>query len=346
VTVVVGPALLESRRPLASWAAYVVCTALALYASLMAALLIAAQLAVLIGHPRERRRVATAVAAIAVCCVPLIILATQRGTGQLFWVARPNGTSIKQVAEALTSAGLQPTIRSTSTTYALLALTLLVLLAAAGAIMARERPPARLVLSWLIVPIVLAVVESFIASAIFVPRNLLIVLPAVALLLAWGLTRLPAGWLVLAAVIALRALELGPAYGVSPEDWRGATAYVMKDARAGDCVAFYPSDGRNAFRYYARGNRPRSVLPAVPWAYDRAYIENYATLAKVPDGCARLWLVSSHVGQANGPARSRGNLARYRGLQATLSAAYDRHAGREFGYADAVTVELFADRPG
>lgn len=335
-------AMLESHRPRASWVAYVVCTSLALYASLMAALLVAAQLAVMISRPRERRRVAAAIAAIAVCCVPLIILATRRGTGQLFWVARPDLTGVKQVAEALTSAGLQPTIRSTSTTYALLALTLLVLVAAAGAIVARERRwPALLVLSWLAGPIVLALVESFIGSAIFVPRNLLIVLPAVALLLAWALTRFPGGWLVLVALIALRALQLGPAYGVSPEDWRGATAYVLSHAQRGDCVAFYPSDGRNAFRYYLRGNPPRSVLPAVGWNVDRAYIENYATLSGRPAGCHRLWLVSSHVGQATGPARSRANLARYRSLRAMLAATYGPPRTREFGYADPVTAELF-----
>jgi mannosyltransferase len=340
-------AMLDSRRPRASWMGYVLCTALALYASLMASLLVAAQLAAAIWRPRERGRVATAVAAIAVCCVPLIILAIRRGTGQLFWVARPDLTGVKQVAEALTSAGLQPTIRSTSTTYALLALTLLLLLAAAGAIVARGRRwPALLVLSWLVVPVVIALVESFVGSAIFVPRNLLIVLPAVALMLAWGLTRVTAGWLVLSAVIALRALQLAPAYGVSPEDWRGATAYVMARTERGDCVAFYPSDGRNAFRYYAHRDQPRSVLPAVPWAYDRAYIENYATLVKLPAGCARLWLLSSHVGQANGPARSRANLSRYRSLRAMLSAAYGKGRTREFGYADPVTVELFGPRSG
>jgi hypothetical protein len=191
------------------------------------------------------------------------------------------------------------------------------------------------------VPIAVAAGESFSGPSIFVPRNLLVVLPAIGLLLAWGLTRLPGGWLVLAILMTLRALQLAPAYGVSPEDWRAATAYVMQNAARGDCVAFYPSDGRNAFQYYAHGHPPRSVLPPVSWASGRAYIENYATLGGPPAGCHRLWLVSSHVGQANGPARSRANLARYRALRGTLSAAYPRHSTREFGYADAVSVELF-----
>jgi hypothetical protein len=173
-----------------------------------------------------------------------------------------------------------------------------------------------------------------------------VVLPAVALLLAWGLTRLGIGWAVLAAVIALRALQLGPAYGVSPEDWRSATAYVLARATPGDCVAFYPSDGRNAFRYYARGKPPRSVLPPVSWSNGRAYIENYATLTTPPAGCRRLWLVSSHQGRRNGPAASRANLARYQSLRSMLMAAYGNGRVTRFGYADAVTVELFGPRTG
>jgi hypothetical protein len=144
------------------------------------------------------------------------------------------------------------------------------------------------------------------------------------------------------ALIALRALQLAPAYGVSPENWRAATAYVLANTAAADCVAFYPSDGRNAFRYYLRGTPPRPVLPAVPWSSARAYIEDYASPAAPPAGCLRLWLVSSHEGQADGPARSRANRRRYFALRAMLSSDYAHQAVSEFGYAAPVTVELFS----
>ena len=341
-------ALLDSSRPRIAWVVYVLCTTLALYASLMAVLIVLAQVVAFGWHRTRIRAVGAAIGAVAALSVPLAILIANRGSGQLFWVPRPNLTAVREVSVALSSAGLEPSIRATSTTYALLVLTLFLLCAAAvGTVAGERRWPGLLVLSWLGVPIALAVGESFIGPSIFVPRNLLMVLPTVALLLAWGIARLPAGWLVLAALIALRALQLAPAYGVSPEDWRAATAYVMQNANRGDCVAFYPSDGRNAFRYYAGGRPPRSVLPAVPWADARAYIENYATLTKPPAGCGRVWLVSSHVGQANGPARSRANLARYRSLLSMLAGSYGQPHTREFGYADAVTVELFAPRaPG
>src|SRR5581483_3026278 len=105
-----------------------------------------------------------------------------------------------------------------------------------------------LLLSWLIVPVVIAWAESLAAQPLFLPRNLLYGAPAVALLLAWALARprLPA--LLTAAGVAvflvLHALQLAPSYGVSPEDWQGATGYVLAHSAPGDCTLFYPADGR------------------------------------------------------------------------------------------------------
>jgi hypothetical protein len=202
----------------------------------------------------------------------------------------------------------------------------------------------------LLVPVVVAYVESLVGQSIFLPRNLVICLPAVAVLLAWGITRpgVPVllGASALVALLALRALQLGPAYGVSPEDWRAATGYVLAHTTAADCVAFYPSDGRNAFRYYLHGGAraPQPVLPAAPLNSSRAYIEDYASLssAQLPGSCARLWLVSSHEGQANRTAGSRANYSRYIALQNTLLTEYRHKQVRSFGYAAPVTVELFA----
>jgi hypothetical protein len=340
--------LLDSSRPHVAWIAYVLCTVLALYASLMAVLIVLAQLLVLAWHrPRRGDAVTAAMGAVAVLSSPLMILISNRGSGQLFWVSHPNLTAVKQVAESVTSAGLEPTIHRTSTTYPLLALTIIVLLAAGVILAQRRRWPALLLLAWIAVPIGFALIESFIGPAIFVPRNLLMVLPAVALLMAWGLTSIGrGGWVLLAALIALRAIQLAPSYGVSPEDWRAGTAFVMRSAGRGDCIAFYPSDGRNGFRYYADGVPPRSVLPAVPWTYERAYIENYATLTKPPTHCRRMWLVSSHEGRSNGPAASRANLVRFKSLRSALTSAYGRPRTREFGYAAPVRVELFAGPGG
>ncbi len=346
-------ALLEGSRPRFAWPAYVLCTALTVYASLTALLLIPAQLLLLLWRGRRWRALIAGLLAVALCCIPLAILATRRGSGQLFWVPRPNGTGIKQVLEALTSAGLEPNFHATSTTTALLVLTLLALVACATAVMRDPEPwrPA-LPLAWLTIPVLLALVESLAGQPIFLPRNLLMCLPAASLLLGWGITRagVPrvAAWSALAALVALRALQLAPSYGVSPEDWRAATNYVLGRTAGSDCVAFYPADGRNAFQYYVRGRRaPLPILPSLPFDKTRAYVEDYATLSpaqlrRLPAVCPRLWLVSSHQGQPNGTAGSRANWNRYLALRGSLFRRYPRHDAASFGYAAPVDVDLFA----
>jgi mannosyltransferase len=347
--------------------AYAVALLLALYSSFAAILVVPVQAGSVLWLRRRRSvwPLVAALGAVGVCCVPLVVLAAERGTGQLFWVPRPNLTGEKQVLEALTSAGLEPNFHLAATGWPLLVVTTLaVLLAgvivgrrAAGGQLAVLRGPL-LALAWLLVPVALAWAESFIGQPLFLPRNVLLVLPAVALLLAWGIFALPVparvAWSLLAGLIALRALSLAPSYGVSPENWRAATALVRSSSRPGDCSAFYPLDGRMAFGYYvgrwgAAARMPRAVLPAASWSSTRPYVERYAALtpaavAEVRSTCARLWLVSSHEGQPDGPPTSRANRARYLRLRAALESSYASHFSVAFGYAAPVRVELLSRR--
>jgi hypothetical protein len=151
--------------------------------------------------------------------------------------------------------------------------------------------------------------------------------PAVAVLLGWLLGRSRVGWVVVAILIGLRAVALVPSYGVSPENWRAATAYVLRGERPGDCVAFYPLDGKMPFAYYAG-------QPVKP------YVERYET-PQVPSGCSRVWLVASHQGQPNGPAVSREHFARYVALRDELTRRFGPSTARSFGYASVIWVERF-----
>ncbi len=342
-------ALLAQRgRGWLAWLAYAACTALAIYCGFVAVLVIPAQLLLLVGRPRATvGRVLGGLAAAAVCCVPLLVLAASRGSGQLFWVPRPSLNLDGQVLEALASAGLPPSFHATATTLPLLGLTAVVLAAVAC-----FRPRGtRLPFAWLLVPVLVAFAESLVGQPVFIPRNLLIVLPAVAILLAVALAdrRLPglAAGALLVAVLVLRTLQLAPAYGTSPEDWSSATAYTLQHAAPADCIAFYPADGHMPFAYYVpRGSRPpRAILPAAGWTKPPApFVEEYRTLsspqiARLPARCPALWLVSSHQGQPDGPAGARANLTRFRHLRAELQAAYPLHRSTTFGYAATITVE-------
>lgn len=350
-------ALLEAEASWPSWLAYVVLTTAAVYMGLEAVLVIPAQLVVLTWRRGRWRAALSAVTVAGACCIPLAVLAADRGSGQLFWVPPPSGRVLRQILESLTSAGLQPDFY-TSTTRALMVLTLVVL--AAGAVTAVRRGASgrgahavALVVAWLLVPALAAAIVSAAGQSIFQPRYLLVSLPAVSLLLAWTLVEV--SWprvlmLVLAgALITLRVLQLAPAYGVSSENWRGLTAYVLHHGSPSDCIAFYPLDNRQAFHYYLGSPQgaPRPILPRTPWTEVRPFVEDYASLspravARLPASCGRVWLVASHEGRAGGPPASEANYRRFAALTSGLRRLYPRVSSANFGAQGVVTLTRYS----
>jgi len=325
-------ALVDDPRRRGPWIAYVLFTALSVYASYVAIFALPAQLiALVICRRQPSRGVLAAVAACAVCWIPLAVLALSRGSGQLFWVGRPNFKLVRQVVQALTSAGFEPNFHPVAVATPLAILTVGLLVFAAARALRRPQWGPVLALSWLVVPVALMLIWSFIGQPIFTPRNLLVSLPAVALLLGWLIMssrlRPVVAWLAVAALLALRLVVLVPSYGTSPENWRAATAYVTGAARPGDCVTFYPLDASMPFNYYAG----RPVQP---------HVEQYSA-APVPSGCARVWLVASHQGLPSGTAASRAHFGRYVALRDALARRYPRRRVRSFGYASVIWVELF-----
>jgi hypothetical protein len=315
------------------WIVYLVLTALSVYASYVAVFALPAQLVALAAGRRPAwRRALSAMAACVVCWIPLAVLALSRGSGQLFWIGRPHFKLVRQVAGALTSAGFEPNFHPVAVATPLAIVTVVLVLIALVRVVQGREWGAVLALSWLVVPIGLMLVWSFIGQPIFTPRNLLVSLPAVALLLAWVLLRSPlppvAAWSLVALLIALRAVVLVPSYGTSPENWRAATAYVLHASRPGDCVAFYPLDGSMPFDYYAG----RPVAP---------HVEQYVT-PRVAPGCSRVWLVASHQGLPSGTATSRAHYASYLAVRDALATRFPDHVTRSFGYASVIWVELFS----
>jgi mannosyltransferase len=348
-------ALIERPRSRRAWAAYVVTTVLAVYMSLVAALVVPAQLLVLVGCRRAARAVLSATAVVAAACIPLAVLAIERGRGQLFWVPPLSLGHVGEMARWLSSAGMPPNFHRTATGTLLLVLSLAALVAVLAVVVwDRRRTSWRvwLVVSWLLVPLALILAESLTGQPIALARSSLVALPAVSIVLGRGLTRVPrAPWLgyaVIGTLLVLRVLQLAPSYGVSPENWQAAARHVLAATRAGDCIAFYPSDGRMAFGYYvpAAAAAPTPVLPASPWGQTTPYVERYvappaAALAQIAARCSRFWLVASHEGVATGSDRSRANLARYQALRSALRRAYSRRVTATYGWASPVRVSLF-----
>jgi mannosyltransferase len=97
-------------------AGYALSTLLAVYMGFVGILVVPAQLLLLAFHRRDvLRRMLGAVGVIAVACVPLLLLASARGSSQLFWVPSPDRQVIAQTAHWLTSSGMPPNFHPTST---------------------------------------------------------------------------------------------------------------------------------------------------------------------------------------------------------------------------------------
>jgi mannosyltransferase len=359
------PAARRAWLPVVAYAAAMV---LAIYCSFVAVLVIPAQLVALIWRRHAWRRFGVALVALAVCAIPLAALAAARGSGQLFWVPRPDRQVEQQVLESLTGSGLQstfhPTFLAKPGIWITVAAVLLGLLLCVRARRAPEPSPvaeplagwgAVLVLCWAIVPSALVFIYSFASQPLFQPRNLVTSVPAIAFVLALVICdrRLPRAVAGAALVLALgiRLVPLALSYDVSPEPWDAATHAVLTAARPGDCVVFYPEDSHNPFQYYERTAKPsgavtpRSELPVSGWGQARSYVERYETLspareAALASSCRRLWLVSSHEGQSSGPARSRHNLRTFNHFRTQLEHLFGKGQITTYGYASAIHVRL------
>ncbi len=347
-------------------AGYVLTTLAALYVGYDVALVIPAQLALLLVFRERARVVISCLAVVLVLCIPLLVLAAQRGSGQLFWVPALTWNFAHQAVLTLISAGMPPDFHDTATTVATeivmsLAVIAALVLAVRAVMRSRTRRPGSwqllLVLAWTLIPTVLGLVLYAAGQPIELARITILMMPALALLLAWALFQPfipPALSIFLCAVLlVLRLAQVIPNYGVSPEDWKAATAYVVANTSADRpaCIIFYPQDGREPFDYYLpAGGSSRTALtpalPPLPWPTVRPFVERYGTLgagqrASIVSGCSRLWLVSSHQGNRDGTTQSRVHLARYSALEQALGRLYPQTRQRVFGWSSTVRVRLF-----
>ena len=97
---------------------------------------------------------------------------------------------------------------------------------------------------------------SLVAQPIAVPRFLIIVVPGIVLLVAFGVVNLPRRWLRVVAMVALLATSLYTVSGwyraPSKEDWKAATSTVLADLQPNDAVIVEPRTGTAVAHYYAR----------------------------------------------------------------------------------------------
>jgi len=327
---------------------WVLFSTLLCYTEIVGSLVVAAEiLAALLSsaRPVSPRRFLAAIGVTGLCCVPLVVLAASRGSGQLFWLGRPTPRVALAAVRFLVGA-LTP-FRGHVESTVLLAVTLgLVGLSLACIPYDRWRSGATaradaalLVGLWLVLPPVVAYGYSLVGEPVFLDRYFSPGLPALAVLVALLVDRIrPAalGVGLMVVLVGLRVTQIPPSYHEVRDNWRRATASLLSRAKPGDCIAFDVNDGWIDFNYYLAGAGgasphgavPRPVLPADRFGTDPLIVESYdvlsgSRLGEVTSTCGRLWLVVSHVGGTSADdATNRQIDERYLGFQAALRRSY------------------------
>jgi len=278
------------------WLAYAVVSALGIYAHFFAVPVIgvhAASVVFLRHRSRPWKALPFALLGVAVLCVPLLLLAPFDPT-RTAWLEPPGLRGLFRTLVTLGGGKL-----------------LLLVVAASIAWGLREEWRFRsqgsdsnrtwangLLLLWFLGPIVVAWIFSELYRPIFHSRYLIICVPPMVLLAANGIARVPNGRVRAVAMLALIAATLPVVERPhrTREAWRGATAYVMSEARPGDAVVFFQHFARAPFEYY--------LLRAGDAAPDLA-LQTEHRPDRIDAADARVWILLTHNGGSKKDPTSR-----------------------------------------
>jgi mannosyltransferase len=250
---------LERPKP-AWWILYVVATALSLYAQYTSFLALVAQNLYVIAasrrHKESLRRWVLAQAVVAVLFMPWLaqLLAHLEEKARGYWI-KPLTWDMPVRFFALLSGS---NLTDTGARWPAIGIILL-LLAVALTVLFRDketRPHALFLTLWLFVPPVLLVLVSL-GQNLFLPRVILYIAPAFALLVGWGMARTPSRVVAAAGIGTLVAFNLLALQGYYFSDnwWvksplRAASAQVAGEFRPGDVVIHSSRFSYRPFQYY------------------------------------------------------------------------------------------------
>ena len=328
-----------------NWAAYVLVSALMVYAQVFGCWMLLAQWFSLLFRRREIRKKQFLLSAVAVCCLtsPLaycLLVISDRS--QLSWLTRPSLQELYKFFLDMTGDG-GPLL--------LLAYVALVVSGFAAAISRLRSHSATadiwkywFLSVWLILPIACLLAISLRRPA-FEPRFMIPCVPPLVLLVADAATQIRSKVLFLATLMVLLGLSLdgtdsylrGRADVEHTDDWRDATRYVLSQAEAGDAVLFSYSEERIAFDEYQQLlHMNGSPIHEFPEQTDlellalRPSRPGADVLDNIAAGYRRVWVISAF--QPNQASRK---------VEAMLRSRFSGHKDWGFGF---VHADLFADR--
>ena len=323
----------SSRR---SWMAYSAAMALSVYSHVFAVFVLVAHWCALVFLPSRTRAWPGTVASasvIALLVLPFALYFLAGDVGQTSWIGKaPLGRIPGLVAQLIGVSEDLPgwTRRLPLVPYLPLGVAGLVLAMVSWKVQFRSETSWRygMIVAWFGVPIVLAFAVSAV-KPIFLVHYLIVSLPPLILLIASATSKIN-GRMAFAGVLI--ALILGNASMISAyyrhaekEDWRGATHYVLSQARPGDTVIFY-SLGKKAFDYY-RDRESMSGAPLTEYAprWDAAllFARHMYSVEELPlRAGSRAWLVLNN--DETVLRTSSGDVGR-----AALREAIQQHLARE-----------------
>jgi mannosyltransferase len=296
--------VIELERPtLGTRVAYVLVSALAVYVHYFAALVLLAQLVMLVAlrhrYPMNRPRL-TVLVVVVLVCLPAVMFARAGGTARISWIPPLSLLSVRIALVKLAGRSLLAVVNGVAVAWAVYRL----------AVRARSSGHTErewrleFITVWLAVPFIVAFVVSF-WRPLFMAQYLIVCLPAFCLITGTALARIaPArrGTILLAVCAALSVPRLVSNYRVDgEEDWRGAERYVASQSHGDERVTFYPDWSGMPFDYYAELNgRPRSRIRAD----DSAQV-----------GSHRVWFVLRDADAVRSPAEVARDRALVRGAR-------------------------------
>lgn len=331
-------------------APWVVASALLPYAHFFGFLVVGAHAAVVLLLPHHRAlrpRLLSGFAAVGALSAPLAWFIFAGGDrGQIAWIEPLSPVRLLGVFPRLTANDN-------------LLLTVVAAAVAAAALVATSRAvradgwrgrawwPWAFSLSWLVLPIIAGAAVSL-AKPIFVARYFIVSSPALALVLAGGITTISRMVSARGRLVGLALLVVASGWGLldwysehPKENWRRATMTVLTHAEEGDAVTFLPQAARIPFEWYAeRADRfpPTDLDPAYPdlrWGPFLQGIDiprlDESAASRIIEDSDRVWIVARLT--ANG--RESAEVAALRDQLAT-----DHEVVKSWRYVD-VRVTLF-----
>jgi 4-amino-4-deoxy-L-arabinose transferase-like glycosyltransferase len=299
-------------------AAYIFTSVLAVYAQFFALLLVLAQwLALrLLNHNLVSSRLKTDWRWIAFAISPILVFVATTGTGPLRWVPRPGPKQLWTFALHLTGNG--GPLSLAAFTAACIAAMLVIWHQRRLRTFSWDVWRYEFLLLWIFVPLLLTLAVSLV-KPLFVPRYFIFCLPALLLLMAYGITRFRSAWLAVPATLIVLILSFGGTSGyyrrdldIDRDDWRGISQSLLNRTQPGDALMFHVPMGRMPYEFY-RSLQPSASAPEVlyPRHGDRVtfldFVEkpNDSELIRLLPSYRRVWLVLTYASTPSGKPDAR-----------------------------------------